>query len=496
MAEYCHIPGNIKQEFIPFLLNPDAKINQHVENSINLAGAAPQYFTFKTNQSSIDDGGIGVLGLFPNSFSEINLKKDLSYRMLYGRNADGTINPGSKEVTLTDILNAFPSIQIREYMPDSRLDQVLNFFTEMFKKSDEVTKKENTTSGDAKSTSGNSTTAESQNNSGFFDKLIGVMNFIWKYMVGTIDTNFLKDIGSKIKQEAPLPGYTDVKNSGHGLYVLRIPALFYCGLQDCTTTNLYELPAMLKDKKMLESNGTAGWSNNRFNMTKFFDIFGKTGIARDIANTVLKNIGMHYMPYWNSESATEAPGETVQIEIDLVNDSPDRTLANFIFVNTLIPNNRWIQYNFFQHSPALYDIKIEGINRLFVCSGQFDISYSGVLRDPPNSFISALTAKHINKNMSGDFKSNLQSQKLIKIPDVYHVTMTFNSLLPANFNTMMMSYAQNSNMMTDKSKIGYSKGFTTEFANILNDFGGHVADVWKNGGDYKAAGFKDVPSEN
>lgn len=94
--------------------------------------------------------------------------------------------------------------------------------------------------------------------------------------------------------------------------------------------------------------------------------------------------------------------------------------------------------------------------------------------------------------MSGEFASSLMTEKLIKIPDAYHVSMTFHSLLPANFNTMMMAYAQNNNIVNDSSKFGFTEGFSTKFSGILNDFGGNIVDVWKNGGDYTSSGFKDL----
>lgn len=175
------------------------------------------------------------------------------------------------------------------------------------------------------------------------------MEFMWKWIIGSIDPNLLKELGDKIGEEAPLPGYGSAKASGHGLYVLKIPAMLYCGIQDCTTTNLYELPAMLKDNKLLESNGTAGWGGSGSGTARFggFSKLLGDGHIGKIVNSLLGNIGMHYMPYWNAESGSSGDGETVSIEVDLVNDSPTTAMANFIFVNTIVPNNRWIQYHFF-----------------------------------------------------------------------------------------------------------------------------------------------------
>lgn len=54
------------------------------------------------------------------------------------------------------------------------------------------------------------------------------------------------------------------------------------------------------------------------------------------------------------------------------------------------------------------------------------MTYDGVLRDPPLSWIKNLVDLHANANIEPDaFKKNLIDNKIIKIPDVYHVEMHF-----------------------------------------------------------------------
>ena len=57
--------------------------------------------------------------------------------MLYRRNANGTIAPA--DISLESLLNSVPGIQIREYLPDTRLDQCLNFFIKIFDKLGKMT---------------------------------------------------------------------------------------------------------------------------------------------------------------------------------------------------------------------------------------------------------------------------------------------------------------------------------------------------------------------
>jgi len=73
------IPGNIKQEILPFVLNPEAGINKPVDGgSTNLREVPPQYFTYKGKKKDLG-GGIGKLNLFPSVYNNSNFKLDLSY---------------------------------------------------------------------------------------------------------------------------------------------------------------------------------------------------------------------------------------------------------------------------------------------------------------------------------------------------------------------------------------------------------------------------------
>ena len=52
--------------------------------------------------------------------------------MLYPPKDDGTMD-SSRKIGLADILNHIPGIQIREFLPDTRLDQCINMFVDFFK---------------------------------------------------------------------------------------------------------------------------------------------------------------------------------------------------------------------------------------------------------------------------------------------------------------------------------------------------------------------------
>ena len=107
-SEFLNIPGNIKEMYLPFVLDPSNKI---FKTPIQYVGAKSgsntdtqlvadasgytQYFSFKPNQvpetnvdakSADDVGASGLLRIAPHSYYStqfLNAKDDISYRLLY-----------------------------------------------------------------------------------------------------------------------------------------------------------------------------------------------------------------------------------------------------------------------------------------------------------------------------------------------------------------------------------------------------------------------------
>ena len=140
-------------------------------------------------------------------------------------------------------------------------------------------------------------------------------------------------------------------------------------------------------------------------------------------------------------------------------------MMNFIFINTIVPNNMWIQYGLFQHSSHIYDIKIDGHKRLFACAGNVKVSYKGVLRSPTALWIDNLVQKYGTKSIDNDkFRENIKNNDLIKIPDIYEVELQFKSMLPQNFNTYLYQFSQNARIDIEyKKKSVYEDSSMTNF---------------------------------
>lgn len=404
--------------------------------------------------------------------------------MLYPPDEDGSVKKPEK-IGLPDILNHIPGIQIREFLPDTRLDQCINMFVDFFKNMTKLF----TNSDEKKGTDGKEQPKESASETieKFAKKLLAASWFTVKFMAGKTNPDFYSATDMKVEfdnlKSQPASGSPE-------MYIMQFPYNLYYRLQSCTTTNIYEIPAVSDDKAILHSgDGTAGWGGGDDVMTaggfRISDILNKIPGVGTIANMILGNIGINYMPWWNPTSGTVTSEPEISIKFDLFNDDVTAAVTNFIFINTIIPNNKWIQWNMFQHSSSIYDVKIEGMNRLFACAGNFDVAYDGVLRDPSKQFIDTLCA-HVNTNLfnADELRNNILKQRLIKIPDVYRVTAKFKSLLPANFNNWLYVYSKNANIIDEYHSVGYVANAMTDAINIgVNVYAKMVVDVWKSGKD-------------
>ena len=150
-------------------------------------------------------------------------------------------------------------------------------------------------------------------------------------------------------------------------------------------------------------------------------------------------------PLWTGNTTTAFP--EIQVQFELFNDDADGAIENFLFLNTIFPMNRFIQYHIFQYNPAVYDIKIEGFNRFYMCSAKMQCEYKGVAREPSDKFFRCLK-RFVNPyymSVFGDIEK-VKENKLIKIPDIYSFTLTFTSLLPNSMNNYLYQYTGNLNM--------------------------------------------------
>lgn len=472
--------GDIKQRYLPFVIDPN-KIAKEINDNENKI----QLFSFKpTNDKTC---AYKQLNIVPDSYKRI-FNEDIANQLLYTKNSSG-------KITFDDILNNMPVIEIREFLPDTKLEQFLNLFGEVL--SYVMDKVKNFFNKDK-----NNATESNKESAGFgIDSLANVgkevdkktkdmINKCFNYLSPSgNDANnttnlFVKDGNSRFegkpdldKAKDPFNLYykTGANNSLERIMMHDFPKFMYYKLQSVTNSNVYVIPNNLNDKLLYNSDGTKGWSKGGMAVSQAVDNIPLVGglISKLLKGPlgIFDNLRISYMPYWESENGQDAR-PVVKIEFELVNDTVESALNNFLFVNTIVPNNKIVQYGMFQHSPCLYDVKIGGYDRLFACAGKFEVKHKGMLRIPSNEFFNKIQ-KHVNKTITDvynsipEFIKGLRDYDLIRIPDTYEVTMEFTSLLPASFNNYMFTYSTNTSIANDiKSLKTYADG---PFASIVKD---------------------------
>lgn len=396
-VSFLRIPGNIKQDFAPFQV---------------VKGGGLQKFSFKPSRMS-GCGKAGLINMVPSSISKNTqlFIDDISYK-------------NQKQFkTFNDVLDTMPSITIREYLPDTKLDQSLNFFQDIFTNIFKGKgKKEFEDAGK------NSDDATSKSDT-LMQKLKRVVDAVMK----EVDSKGWLDLVAPNDADGNPGAQQDQKYSS----VIKFPFMMYYKLQSCMTSNIYELPCVPSNNAMYSSDGHPGWEGAS-GMRLLPDFAKNIPILGKMLDTLFGNMGINFTPWWDAAKGSETKAPELELKFSLFNDSIDAAVANFLFVNTIIAHCRWIQYGIMQHSSALYDVSLAGIGKQYACMGNFDVQYKGTLRTPSDSLLSQLSARVGSRYKPGAIVNKRQ----IKIPDVYDVTMKFQSLLPQNFNTFVFNFTQ------------------------------------------------------
>ena len=372
MPDFLSIPGNIRQQYMPFTIEGPGQ---------------RQLFSFKPKRLEKKPCPTAIVHPFSKHFSTL-LGSDSSIQYTHGPD-------GHSKVEYEDFLDLIPAIQIREYMPDAKLTQTFKWFS-YFKKGFD---------------------AGLQN--------IDSKSFNLENIKSTMET-VMKNIGDTMKEltSGSAPKLREVvgglaymyQDMGYnigednGFAVLFLPFLLYYRLTTTHTNNIYEIPYSMQNE-IMKSDGTYGWSGSNQSDFGLVDAGIKKVGENPIARLLLGNtIKVNMMPSF--QPTGEAHGESFSITIDLVNDSAEAAINNFLMCHTLFGNNRWLQYGFVQAGASLYDIKLPGANRYFMCSGQFSCKGKGAFRTPHDEICQAIADSAHPKTTFKDYLGTKENSDL------------------------------------------------------------------------------------
>lgn len=164
-----------------------------------------------------------------------------------------------------------------------------------------------------------------------------IWNCAWftiQYMTGMGDVNFAKDFINYAEKSAKNARETDaIALTGDEKlrnYVHDFPYILYYRLQSCTTTNIYRIPAMCEGKPIMSSDGMPGWGDGSDLMGaggfRVSGMLNKIPMIGQLAEMLLGNIGINYMPWWNAESGAKTAAPEINIKFDLFNDNVIRAV--------------------------------------------------------------------------------------------------------------------------------------------------------------------------
>lgn len=127
LSKMVSIQGNIRQQYLPFVLKPGSNINANVDNN-NLTDG-PQLFSFRNKKADQYSAGFGRLNICPSVLTSpefgLLFNADMSNQLIYDYST-------LKTVSIDRFFNQLPGMQIREFQVDAKLDQFINMFFELF----------------------------------------------------------------------------------------------------------------------------------------------------------------------------------------------------------------------------------------------------------------------------------------------------------------------------------------------------------------------------
>ena len=191
--------------------------------------------------------------------------------------------------------------------------------------------------------------------------------------------------------------------------VVGLPIEFIQGLFDGSYLNAFEVPFF--NDTYLKADTTGNWSAGGMEQvmgSRISDIM-KQGANVDFPTT----------PTWQiSEVANR---DAITVEFYLINNSDKNLNDNFRFLNSIISGAFWVQLDFVQKSPNVYDIEVPGRFHSYFAAMGVEVSQIGKLR----------TNEYVVKQNGASVQS-INSKTLF--PDAYKMTLNIVDLCPNNFN--------------------------------------------------------------
>ena len=270
-------------------------------------------------------------------------------------------------------------------------------------------------------------------------------------MLGTVGA-----LAKQVGEVALYAGATSKNNDTQNEYknnpgkVVGLPIDFVKKLFAGTYINSFQIPFF--NDTYLKANTIGNWSAG-----------GAAQALGEKAAEIVKqsmNIDFPTTPTWQiSDTATR---DDITVEYYLINNTTDNLNRNFRFLNSIISGAYWVQMDYVQKSPNVYDVVVPGRFHIYFAAIAVEITHVGKLRTNSSISTSNPTVKSINTETL--------------FPDSYKIQIIIKDLSPNNFNNYV-DYLMNgadSQVTVGQNKESYDFKYTAEDI-VVNQVGGAVA---------------------
>lgn len=308
-----------------------------------------------------------------------------------------------------------------------------------------------------------------------------VKEYYFKNQASTM-INFVKKIMGMVKQAKDSPvsnadeksngGAGDAKSTGDSLLdtikekfealtikpaVIDLPYILYCCLRRKLYGNVYVFPYLPQSGSTVINNSSnasewspdnkggtiTGWIKNMISGAA--EMVGN--IAIGLTGSQAKFTNLFPAPSWGGPDSN-SDRVSFSFDLILINDNVIFARNNYMCVNTIIHNNRWMQKAILAFPGALYELWLPTGQRHLMCTGDFKLYPLGLNRHVPTNFFRG------DKNPAANFQIGYNlgeielknpnqvghEEKIEVVPDAYKLSVTFASCLANNMNTAVFQY--------------------------------------------------------
>jgi hypothetical protein len=240
-------------------------------------------------------------------------------------------------------------------------------------------------------------------------------------------------------------------------------------------TARYDLP-FFSQPDFLHGMGDVGWEARSLKQRLFpaglagmLDSFSDLASSFDIASK----------PKWSVDGSGPA-SDSITFDFMLYNTSSDELIRNLALVHSITSGNMWVQKQFKQLSSSLYDIEVEGRYRYYFCKADIKVDYVGKQR-----IVTDDTVRRIKNKFNNNSQIIMNDTAIRHQPDAFKVTITFQSLIPNNFNTYLNYISNDSNNVTVGKEI---QSVGLKMATTINEMVGRTTENNSKADDVDTSG--------